>query len=129
MALGIGNSGGYRTHTIDFFGEGGAVVTVWLDDIRKIQDATEDDALVIFRDGTERRLEWTCNGCQRDPMMRSAYLRTLFFANPQDADEKVDLAKVKSVEFLAPARKDKEGHAMFDNWHFSPFTGEKLPEK
>jgi hypothetical protein len=50
----------------------------------------------------------------------------LHFVNPDDSREYAYLANVKEVRFLKPARKDGLGRAMFDDWLYSPYTGEKL---
>ena len=87
---------------------------MWLDTLSALKAATEDEVLVVLKDGTERRLK---HGNQ-----------VLHFANPDDSREFVFIAKVKEVKFLKPARKDGSGKAMFDHWLYSPYTGEKLPK-
>lgn len=51
-----------------------------------------DDALFVLNDGTERRLSLMSD------------FRVLYLANPLGGREKLDLARVKSVEFLAPPK-------------------------
>jgi hypothetical protein len=74
---------------------------VWLDTLGALRAATEDEVLVVLKDGTERRLK---HGNQ-----------VVHFANPDDSREFVFIAKVKEVKFLKPARKDGSGKAMFDH--------------
>jgi hypothetical protein len=92
----------------------GGEVKVYLDTLKAISDSNERDALYTFKDGTERRLSTS------DPI--------LAIANSQGGVEGVPLSKVKKVEFLKTPRKDKDAHAMFDDWLYSPYTGERLPE-
>ena len=72
--------------------EGDSLVSTWLDTIAAIQDTTEVDALFVLKDGTARRLSLVHD------------FRVLYIANRSGGTEKLDLANVKSVEFLAPAR-------------------------
>jgi hypothetical protein len=68
---------------------GAAVVTkTWLDSIAEIRNITKDDAGVRFKDGAERRLSIV-------PLNRVLYIQ-----GPKGAAEKMDLARVRSVEFL-----------------------------
>jgi hypothetical protein len=41
--------------------------------------------------------------------------------------EAIDGAKLRSIEFVRAPHQDKLGNAMFPNWRYSPFTGERLP--
>jgi hypothetical protein len=128
MLQGVGWPGGIGdTHAFRGMGEGNSLVSIWLDTIAAIKDTNADDALFIFKSGTERRLSFVTNNSVHDGS-REYYIRYLYVANQDGGTEKLDLAQVKSVEFAAVARKDKEGNAMFDQWRFSPFTGEKLSE-
>ena len=68
------------------------LVKTWLDSIAAIKDTTVDDALFVLKDGTERRLSLVSD------------FRVLYLANPLGGREKLDLARVKSVEFLAPPK-------------------------
>ena len=75
--------------SVDSRERGAAVVTkTWLDSIAEIRDITKDDAQVRFKDGAERRLSII-------PLNRVLYIQ-----GPSGAAEKIDLAKVKSVDFL-----------------------------
>lgn len=63
----------------------------WLDTIAAIKDITSDDAVFMLKDGTSRRLSVV-----RDNQF-------LYYAD-QRGEGKIDLAGVKSIEFLAPRR-------------------------
>jgi NifU-like protein involved in Fe-S cluster formation len=67
-----------------------AMVTTPFDSIATIKDATSHDALFIMRDGSQRRISLVTD------------FRVLYLTSEAGATERVDLAKVKSVEFLAP---------------------------
>ena len=71
--------------------EHAALVSAWLDSIAAIKDATQSDALFVMKDGTERRMSLVTG------------FRVLYLTNG-GAAEKLDLAKVKSIEFFAPTR-------------------------
>ena len=68
------------------------LVTLWLDSIAAIQDTTADDALFILKNGAERRISLIAD------------FRVLYIADRSGGIGKLDLARVKSVEFLAPPR-------------------------
>ncbi len=68
--------------------ESGAPTQTWLDSIASIKDATANDALFVMKDGTERRLSYVTD------------FRVLYVSNPTGRTEKLDLAKVRSLEFL-----------------------------
>lgn len=65
------------------------VSRTWLDSIAMIRDVTRGDALFVFKDGSERRLSVV-------PLNRVLYLK-----NQWGGREKLDLARVKSLEFGA----------------------------
>jgi hypothetical protein len=71
-----------------------AMVSTPFDSIATIKDtsggATGKDALFLMRDGSQRRISLVTD------------FRVLYLTNNEGGPEKVDLAKVKSVEFLAP---------------------------
>ena len=69
-------------------GEGGALLRTWFDSIASIKDATATDALFVMRDGTERRLPFVTD------------FRVFYISNRIGGAEKLDLAKVRSLEFL-----------------------------
>jgi hypothetical protein len=100
--------GGTRTFTLEGVGclqsicsrtaikakaEGDSLVRTWFDSLAAIQDTTASDALFVQKDGTSRRMSLIND------------FRVLYLANRLGGTEKLDLAKVKAVEFLAAARK------------------------
>jgi hypothetical protein len=72
--------------------ENDALVKTWLDSIAAIRDTTATDALFVLKDGTARRLSLVTD------------FRVLYLANRLGGTEKLDLAKVTSVEFPAPSK-------------------------
>jgi hypothetical protein len=64
-------------------------VRTWLDNLVAIRDTTERDALFVMRDRTSRRMSLLTD------------FRVLYLAKRLGGSEKLDLAKVQSVEFLA----------------------------
>jgi hypothetical protein len=73
-------------------GDRDAMVSTRLDSIATIKDSTGDNALFLMKDGSQRRISLVTD------------FRVLYLINDKGAQEKVDLAKVKSVEFLGAAR-------------------------
>ena len=71
---------------------GDALVKSWFDCLAAITDTTPNDAVFISKDGTRQRLS----------LLKD--FRVLYFANRLGGTEKLDLAKVKTVEFVAPNR-------------------------
>jgi hypothetical protein len=69
--------------------ENGAPVQTWLDSIASIQDATASDALFVMKNGTQRRLALVTD------------FRVLYVSTPAG---KLDLAKIRSLEFLDARR-------------------------
>ena len=69
-----------------------SLVKTWLDSLAAIRDTTASDALFVLKDGTARRLSFVTD------------FRVLYLANRLGGTEKLDLAKLKSVEFLAPSK-------------------------
>ena len=69
-------------------GENGAPLRTWFDSIASIKDATAADALFVMKDGTERRLPFVPD------------YRVLYVSNRIGLTEKLDLAKIQSIEFL-----------------------------
>ena len=86
---------------------------LWNDTIAAFEDTTADSARLILKDGSKVRLKMPFS---------------LTYSNPDGGKAELRLAKVKSLKFLDLPRKDKEGHAMFDHWKYSPNTGEELPK-
>jgi methionine-S-sulfoxide reductase len=72
--------------------KGDSLVRAWLDTIAAIKDTTADDALFVKKDGTEQRLSLVND------------FRVLYLANRNGGTDKLELTKVKSLEFLAPAK-------------------------
>ena len=69
----------------------GAGVEARLDAITAIRDITATDALFIMRDGAQQRISLVTD------------FRVLYFTTPSGATEKLDLAKIQSIEFLEPS--------------------------
>ena len=69
-----------------------SLVRTWLDSLAAIQDTTVDSALFVMKDGTAQRRSLVKN------------FRVLYLANGLGWTEKVDLAKIQSIEFLQPPR-------------------------
>jgi hypothetical protein len=68
---------------------GDSVITkTWLDSIAAIQDVTKDDALFVFRDGTQRRLSVV-------PLNRVLYVKGRW-----GSYEKIGLSTLRSLEFI-----------------------------
>ena len=67
---------------------GDSLVSFWLDSIAAIKDTTENGALLVMKNGTERRMTLVTD------------FRVLYLANGSRSSEKLDLAKIKSLEFL-----------------------------
>jgi hypothetical protein len=91
-------------------------VAVCLDTLAEIKDITDEDASFVFKDGKAQSLQ-------------HGYRPKLVLRQENDAEEVLELERLKRVKFLKPARKDSEDHAMFDHWKFSPYTGEKLAKE
>lgn len=72
--------------------EGDSLSTFWLDSIAAIRDTTERDALIVMKNGTSRRVSLVTD------------FRFLYFADRSSIPEKLDLGKIKSIEFPASAR-------------------------
>jgi hypothetical protein len=138
MLRGIGMEAGnsFTTHSISVKTDGGASERrIWLDSIGSIQGTGAmrtrgSEFTVILKDGKKVAAQFTGTGCRGDisPDVPTHDCRVLCTQNEDGGDQKIDLQKVKSVEFMAAARKDKAGNAMFDTWRYSPYTGEKLPQ-
>jgi hypothetical protein len=72
--------------------EGDSLVRTWLDSLAAIKDTTVDAAVFVMKDGTEQRRSLVTD------------FRVLYLANRLGGTEKLDLAKIKSIEFFAPER-------------------------
>lgn len=72
--------------------QSGAPSQTWLDSIVSIKAATGNDAWFAMRDGTERRLTFLPS------------FRVLYVSTPSGRREKLDLAKIRSLEFIDPGK-------------------------
>jgi hypothetical protein len=72
--------------------DSGARVQTWLDSIESIKDTTERDALFVMKDGTEQRLAFVTD------------FRVLYVSSPTGKRQKLDLAKIRSLEFVDPRK-------------------------
>jgi hypothetical protein len=68
------------------------VTKTWLDTIAAIQDITSKDALFVLKNGTSQR-----HSVVHDNQF-------LYFADQQGREGKIDIAGIKSIEFLASGR-------------------------
>ena len=66
---------------------GTAITRTWLDSIAAIRDVSGADGLFVFKNGAQQRLSVV-------PLNRVLYLK-----DPAGRPEKLDLAKIQSVEF------------------------------
>ncbi len=94
--------------------KGGGEILVYHDTLTAIKEITGETGLYVFKNGTEERIDLSPN---------------FWVVTENDAREKLDWTKVKSVKYIAPARKDDEGNAMFDHWKYSPYTGKKIDKE
>jgi len=117
MLLGIQWNSIY-SHQYMGFGPGKKEVTIWLDTLAEIKDITDEEATFVFKDGDTLTIKH-----DKNPSTPKLVLRL-----ENDAQEVLELERLKRVKFLKPARKDSEDHAMFDHWKYSPYTGEELPK-
>jgi hypothetical protein len=138
---GIGSkiSGTFFTHVFFVRTEGGASKRrFWLDTVRAINGtgsmrSLKSEFTVVLKNGSEIPAMfvggWGMTGCDagNEPDSPESACAIVHLANQDEGDEQIDLRQIKSLEFLTPLRKDKAGNAMFENWRFSPFTGERLP--
>lgn len=69
-----------------------SVVQTWFDGLAQIKDITPTGALFVLKDGTSLRLSLIYD------------FRVLYLANRLGGTDKLDLAAVKTVDFIAPAR-------------------------
>jgi len=68
--------------------ENRALLRIWFDSIGTIKDATATNALFVMKDGTQRWLPFVPE------------YRVLYVSNRIGITEKVDLARIQSIEFL-----------------------------
>ncbi len=69
-----------------------SVVQTWFDSLAQIKDITPTEALFVLKDGTSRRLSLIYD------------FRVLYLANRLGGTDKLDVAAVKTVDFIAPAK-------------------------
>jgi len=138
--LGIGSSlrDNYLTHQMVVRSDGGASQrALWFDSIASIRGTSTlrtlgDEFTITLKDGRQvtamftRFFELGAGSCAGEATDERFTCNVLVVRNEDDGLEKLDLRKVAQVEFLAAARRDKAGNAMFDTWRYSPFTGERL---
>ena len=105
----------YTPYTFKAIGPGGSEVELWLDTISSISDISGKQATFHMKNGTSQRL-----GLKMEPLVGFA------LTDDTGAKEMLRLPNVKSVKFLTPPRTDKDKNVMLDQWHYSPYTGEKL---
>jgi len=67
----------------------GKIVGTPLDSIASITVATKDTAVLVMKDGTERNVTLVPD------------FRVLYVTDRSGVNERIDLAKIRSVEFLA----------------------------
>jgi hypothetical protein len=137
MLRGFGNppASNFMTHQFVVLADGGASTRrIWTDTIAAIKGTgamrtRTSDFTVVLKDGTAVVAQFTGMNCQGEVKQDSPnwYCGAMFTYNEDDGDQKIDLLQVDLVEFLGVPRKDKAGHAMFDAWKYSPYTGEKFP--
>jgi hypothetical protein len=68
--------------------DGGSMVSFWLDSLAVIQDIIEKHALLVMKNGAKQRVSLVTD------------FRVLYLANRSGNAEKLDLARIKSLEFL-----------------------------
>jgi len=69
-------------------GEGGVPLRTWLDSIASIQHTAANDALLVMRDGAQRRVTFVPD------------FRVLYISTPGGRAERLDLTTIRSLEFL-----------------------------
>jgi hypothetical protein len=108
----LGNKVEYSRHDWPLTGAGGTSVRVWLDTIAEVKGIDAKELTVVFKGGEERTFRHDGG--------------SFIIHHANDTKEYVPFVKLKQIKFLHAPRKDKEGRAMFDEWRYSPYTGEKL---
>jgi hypothetical protein len=71
---------------------GSTAVKLWLDNIVAIRDINQEDALVVMKNGAENRMALITD------------FRVLYLRNRSGSYEKLDLAKIKSLEFVTATK-------------------------
>jgi hypothetical protein len=73
----------------------GSGVKFWLDNIAAINDINENDALILMKNGTAQRIRLITD------------FRVLYLGNQFNRSEKLDLTRIKSLEFLEISRTER----------------------
>jgi hypothetical protein len=68
------------------------LVEIWFDSIAAIRDIHQNDGVFVSKDGSERRLTFISD------------FRVLYASNADGTKEKIDLAKIKALEFVGVER-------------------------
>jgi hypothetical protein len=68
--------------------DGNSMVSLWLDRIAAIKDTTGNNVLLVMKNGTEQRMSLVTD------------FRVLYLTDRSRSSEKLDLAEIKSLEFL-----------------------------
>ncbi len=140
MIMGTGNrtSGNFYSHQFFVRTEGGASkLSLWLDTIAAIKGTgslrtLNSEFTVVLKDGKDIPASfvggWGLTKCAAgsEPDSPDSACTLVTVTGQDESGEVLDLRNLKSVEFLSPTLTDKAGNAMFDNWRFSPFTGERI---
>jgi hypothetical protein len=145
VVRGTGNSGGlfqqagYFTHVFFVRTDNGVSRrTVWLDTIAAISGldhvrTTNAEFTIVLKNGSAFQAMFvggtaSYNCDEGKELMKPEQACAFFYTGAEgDVQDTIDLRKLVKIDFLPPARRDRAGNLMFDQWRFSPFTGEKLP--
>ena len=73
--------------------------------------------LIVFKDGKQQEVE-----------LQQYDSNAFRVHRPDGGRDSFKLTSVTSIRFIPAPRKDREGNAMLDEWKYSPFTGEQLPD-
>jgi hypothetical protein len=116
ILFGFGNRYNYHTHILRGYSADNSQVDIWLDTIASIEEIDGDEAVLVLKDETRRTVRF-----EEDKNL-------FYFATPDGNEERIAVSQIKNIKFLATPRKDRDDNAMFPQWKFSPFTGEKLKQ-
>jgi hypothetical protein len=106
---------GLGSDVFHFYGDSlaGGHLKLWMDTISSIEEMNEKGALVLFKNGEKRRIV--------------PGIFVLELTGSEGSKESVERPKLRSIKFMQPPHQDKLHNAMYPNWRYSPFTGERLP--